>query len=739
MRQRTGYLPDYQYTNLQKRLYDGEGGDVTTLLSKALFGMSDAYLLHCDGQVQVQWERFDDWQDVMTRLSPLALVAAALCTHAKEVALVEPWSLVPDAVKHSALPHMGNPILDDLLAKRGLAELHLHLNGSSEADVIWLDALARPRLTYKSLKKAFGEKIDEQLRQVAFFLSPYRMYRLLQLAGWLRHRLIKHLFGQGELSPRDLAEWCNVNMLLPPGEPPSSREHPMRRHVEPRLWEATPLALEVIFLTRAIHALTYSNEAFGHALHCYLLIQSCFNRLLVQQLEQNGFDQFQRIADNKLRDPLENERYRDRYQQLLEHMPGRACHIEGRFSPKATCKENWLLLKKITEQWTEICPPDATLALVAHFIKKPPKDKFSFCRHLKLRTQVRHLGWCLATIRERLPQFPLCAIDAAANEMHAPPEVFAPVYRFLRSRGWHNFTYHVGEDFVHLASGLRAIYEALEFLQLGFKDRIGHGTAVGLDPKLWRERTGGSIIIRKLEWLDNLIFLYELLSQEPATSEFGPLLKAKAEDAAQELYGGGVCFFNVRKAWRLRALDPFIAFNLQEPSVLPFYQQERAKALQVENGEKEAWQLFMRYHQDMQLRKAGNLLKEVQVDELSDAIYEAAQRAIVKLLKTRRVAVEIMPTSNVRIACYEAYREHHMFRMLGLGDNPLPEHPDMVLASDDPGIFSTSLRNEYAHVFKSLCDLGLSEGEALGRVQCLLDASWAYRFCCPSSGSACPK
>lgn len=71
--------------------------------------------------------------------------------------------------------------------------------------------------------------------------------------------------------------------------------------------------------------------------------------------------------------------------------------------------------------------------------------------------------------------------DAAASEFDTPPEVFAPSFRRLRKNGIRHFTYHAGEDFFHILSGLRAIYEAIEFLGLQAGDRIGHATAAGVD------------------------------------------------------------------------------------------------------------------------------------------------------------------------------------------------------------------------------------------------------------------
>ena len=67
----------------------------------------------------------------------------------------------------------------------------------------------------------------------------------------------------------------------------------------------------------------------------------------------------------------------------------------------------------------------------------------------------------------------------------------------------------------------------------------------------------------------------------------------------------------------------------------------------------------------------------------------------------RSIAIESLPTSNVRISFYKEYSEHHLQRWLGLNDENDPI-PSVVLGSDDPGIFATNLKNEYCHVYQMI-------------------------------------
>lgn len=83
-------------------------------------------------------------------------------------------------------------------------------------------------------------------------------------------------------------------------------------------------------------------------------------------------------------------------------------------------------------------------------------------------------------------------------EIGCRPEVFGWVFRVLKNTTEAEvnplygerlpqlkITYHVGEDFLDVADGLRAIDEAIRFLQLDYGDRLGHALALGVDVRKW--------------------------------------------------------------------------------------------------------------------------------------------------------------------------------------------------------------------------------------------------------------
>lgn len=141
----------------------------------------------------------------------------------------------------------------------------------------------------------------------------------------------------------------------------------------------------------------------------------------------------------------------------------------------------------------------------------------------KLAQDARHLR-----MTHRIP----VAIDAANSELNMPPEVFAPAYRlFEQESNISHKTYHCGEDFLHLISGIRAVYEAITFLDLRNGNRIGHGISVGIHPREWLESMPGKLIVTRREWLLDMILVWKLLH------ECNSAAAAKAESEALRVAG----------------------------------------------------------------------------------------------------------------------------------------------------------------------------------------------------------
>ncbi|EKZ97871.1 hypothetical protein D769_18029, partial [Cupriavidus sp. HMR-1] len=234
---------------------------------------------------------------------------------------------------------------------------------------------------------------------------------------------------------------------------------------------------EIDWQVRLINRLMASPcTALERMYHLYLLLQNQYYRLLVQSEEQFGFDQFQKLTFVGLRDLAEKD-YRLRF--LAMHGTGtafsRTGYLEGRIAPKASLEKNhdllhavlgayWkylrnehlretpnqrvpamnALLRALDQLMAQKPTSDRRhhrLAIVAHFIKRPwsaePENRAGPYRFFTLRSELAQAAIALQATLERWPRLAtwVRGIDGAANELHAPPEVFASCYRACARAG----------------------------------------------------------------------------------------------------------------------------------------------------------------------------------------------------------------------------------------------------------------------------------------------------------------
>ena len=117
----------------------------------------------------------------------------------------------------------------------------------------------------------------------------------------------------------------------------------------------------------------------------------------------------------------------------------------------------------------------------------------------------------------------LRGIDICGVEEHQPLWVSADTLRRVRqhSRGIAGrrpslgleplrLTFHVGEDFSSLTSGMRAVAEPFHWGLIERGDRIGHGLALTLEPETWFRRHRGEVLsVKRFDRLLDLAFLAE--------------------------------------------------------------------------------------------------------------------------------------------------------------------------------------------------------------------------------------
>ena len=776
VRERHSARPDHLIKNQQSHTL-GNTSSVRDLLIKTFDQLSNLFLARrANAHYCVEADKFADWQNIITEISPLTVVTWKLLkdcgpppeTPSQQVAYVE-RHLAPQ-MRYSALPTVSDPRLDDLIVRQGLDDLHIHLNGSSEVELVWRDALSHPFKFAHQFKEGIDKKnVAELFEQEDPSLNHTTFLERLAIANNLRFLLFKKATGLLDdqfplyraLTSENLSGANNWNI----------------KDEFQSLSGLTPLLKEALFLMFAFnHLKDNATTNYSHALYAYLLIKAQFFRLLVQQTHQFGFDQFQKITDNEIREMTEKD-HKNRYHQLEYTLQGDIDVLEGRFAPNQDNNKNYDRIKAIMAGYVgyhqekqqqqsksdyqdpkklplrELLEKDddyhgrIRLSLVAHFIKKKDKQlekltskntKLSIwsCRHFGLRQELDKTHRRLKGLQKVLPNLSnyLSGFDAAANELHASPEVFAPLFRRLRGDGHHNFTFHAGEDFVHLLSGIRYVYEAIIFLEMEPGNRIGHGTAVGIDPDLWRKRIGDTVVMSQGDRLDDLVIARTLLlSQESYNLHLMHQIESEIFRLCRIIYNTAYTPELLYEAWKLRKLDPVVAFDLNCPRKAYLrveFEQEIVQIKQAENDQPDAFEIFKHYHEAGTVSKAKILIRIEKSEPIevhfTKSDFRSLQKRVLKEINDRRMAIEVLPTSNLRISFYNKLSEHHIFSWLGLKE-PGMSVP-VCLGSDDPGIFSTNLRNEYAHILNELDRECGAPIVALGYLEQLVKNGKIWRF-----------
>ncbi len=789
--------PDHFHKNyLEKRL-----AAVTHTHQLARHVMNDLatrFIVRLDGKLRIVSNQFLEWQELLPSISPLAVAVAFLVKEGKGPGLeCDPRHFLAAELGSTALMTPFQPTLEAMIERDGLNELHMHLNGSTEADLIWAAAAGNPVQFWRSLQDDLTRNregtVAELYDQLEIGLRPRELRDRLLAARRVRHLIANQL---RRLRYGFELNLCSSKLFTTLRSPLAGHDMPLSSPPAAVIFgrgDFEPLIDEAGFLYTWLKALdepATPRRELGLGLYFQFLVQAQISAISVQQQDQVGFDQFQKFTMVGARSGLEKS-YEARFRQLNRALPYRTLtHLEGRFAPKDEFNDLNAMIEKILKGYLDFrgCPSrtkvslirslpgcvfgrcdcngsvgreDAELSLVAHLIKmKEGRRPHKLALHGRLANRImRQTRVLTRALSLRGVAEIVRGMDAAANELHAPPEVFAPGFRFLRAKGLDRATYHAGEDFVHLVSGIRATHEALRFLPLLEGDRIGHATALGIEPTLWRGRIGTKIVMACGEHLDNLVYAYTRLAGNKTMDE---ALRWPTEIAqlGQKIYGKDVAQPTLEFAWRMRRLDIMLILDLERreglvpghPSIVDAARRvarrtagaaRRAEleliATRVDAHPTAYWFARERHRQREKLEK----LEEFNAAWISAPALRVLQSGMLERLAKGRVAIETLPSSNVSISFYERYSEHHLFRWLGLSGEKFSEVPDVCVGSDDTGIFATSLHNEYALLFETLCrNFGHTPRDATALLADLNRNGFAHRFAPRSSshhGIGSPK
>lgn len=515
--------------------------------------------------------------------------------------------------------------------------------------------------------------------------------------------------------------------------------------------------------------------------YAYFLIYAKFRSELVQVNRTVGFDNFRQYQDRKSEFTWHYPEYsalRERVAQQAVLLNPQIRALEGRMIPKERYSD---LKKRITDEYrcaVSADPQDSIgqrehirrcaedkLHYVLHFPKKkhtflpPDKDRFyqeaMYPRDHEVRRKTERYANAILQGR-RLNPLISCAdghtimpfarvtgIDACSNEIGCRPEVFAPAFRKIRQERIDvearmnpttpeilpalKITYHAGEDFLDLIDGLRAIDEAVRFLEMDNGDRLGHAIALGIDPDSWYAAKNYTVILPKQDLLDNMAWLlnqmrlyniYERDTEDAVRTVFRECFRDIYLETAdgQESVLHSVTAEEYFASMRLRGNDPMLYLNMSSAesetckTVMKALKEREifepwvtVRASSGYNDTVSGW-LYHLYHFCPRAKCEGDKQTEYHVPYSVVRTVEKIQKRMQKDIADRNIGIETNPSSNYLISTFRDYVKHPIFAFNDTGLYDRPDNPRLQVSinTDDLGVFDTTLENEYALIASAL-------------------------------------
>ena len=724
--------------------------DGSSPLLNSLKALADQFFQYKDTRISINLNQFGDWQNVLSRISSIPVCAsfiAQIDDFPDEIS--ELYKIIRKSIYSRPFFRPYDKDVEEYIESAGLNETHLHLNGVTVSDACWLQALLYPKEEVKNFSDGYkNPSVKELVMAIDPKLNPEVLLFRLQSCQAIRSFLIGYCSGKEDgMGLYEILKSVRNDDYVPANNIFDTFKE-SNISINDQYFEITWIAALIKKLVKV------NDSEVLKIFHFYLLVSSQYLQLLVQRDDAFGFQQFEKLTFTKLRSSLEGEYY-ERFMQLhggLEH--SQIDLLEARFAPLRNWKQiekgfvkifsgfaKYLMMPIVgTERLPQLLdilgnreesnPRKLTLSLVAHFIKKP-WEPTSVPRHGELRIVLKEQSSALIQgykAIESLSEW-VKGIDAASNELHAGPDVFAPIFRICKYAGICGKTYHVGEDYDHLLSGLRHVEEALSLLDMSTGDRIGHAIALGIKPDQWIKAMPPNLILRRGEWMLDSLICWSILRHDIEFATESNLLRSAAESEALKIFGQSIdCerllkFAYYRRLWPENIRD-FILYGKCQESLNDAWNNEGELVNLAANEDRYALEMAYKWTYSDEVHKVSEELIQVRTAFCSNKALIRIQQNLAKMIMDKNVVIETLPTSNVRISQYEHIWEHHVFRWLGIEGAAVPGDPEfsISLGSDDPGIFATDVASEFYHIFAGLVEnFGFSRKEALAQLKLVND------------------
>lgn len=459
--------------------------------------------------------------------------------------------------------------------------------------------------------------------------------------------------------------------------------------------------------------------------YLYLLLKSKIRREFVQINRIKGFENFEEYQDRKDLFIPGWSPINTYFANIVEYSSTRSDLdiIEPRVSPKNVVKEKYDYSKSMFAI-PQCCAEEPKekkskqFDVVVHFIKNgkyetPFPTPFNKVGAIKdgtrdkdYRRKIKSMIFDVLRVKDKQH---VVGIDAASREIFCRPEVYGHVYRYAEIKGIEGKTYHAGEDFLDIPDGLRAIEEAILFLDLKPQSRIGHATALGINVKEYYERRHYTSVLPLQNLLDECVWLYVRgrALKVGMSDAFGDYLKGKAHKLYDDIGYDKIAIWDIDNYWQsmlLRGNDPGYINGTNDYAWLSLWDKTANSGNPiVEDATRndDAKALYSAYFFNGKIKKNGMQLKQhVWRDKEIVTVVEKMQEKMQYDIAERKIRIECCPTSNLKIGYIDRYDQHPLLTKFYPLDrlNSDPSYPliKSSINTDDRGVFHTSVYEEYS-------------------------------------------
>ncbi len=526
------------------------------------------------------------------------------------------------------------------------------------------------------------------------------------------------------------------------------------------------------------------DELFKMLFLKYIRIKNCLYSNIVQNNGINGLTSFKEYYNNAtdLSGGMRNFwkiffRYNFQNPFLTK--------LEGRMSIKPVYDDFSHQIFEILSSYNTVIKNDYNknqtipkFGLVFHFLKKRQEDTFDKCwknyqedrettfkfiSYKELQKKYKNELDNLLELRDSNPylsQF-LLGIDAASGENDTPVCVFAPIFKSARDgrndvlykpdlntyseNGEEHyekilqkslmFTFHAGEDFRHILSGLRRIDEVVEHCKFHAGDRIGHGIALACDADKWQSKYLLAVLPR-FEHFENLLWVWGLFSENLELNiEISMYLEREILKYAKEIYVNlnGVTVSMLHEAY-LKSFEEFqIMFNnISDENYNPSNKNQNEKIFCINEplNNNMYWNVERLIHS----RNCCCFIERmeepifVEIKDFDLNIIKKMQTIMINKISKKGIVIEINPTSNTTLGEIDNMSKHHVFKLQNIHNDGENKKVIVNVNSDDPTIFSNNISNELAMLYYTLDEADKGKDEAIALIDRLREYGMKTSF-----------